>query len=67
MIRRAAVLIADSTKTGWVLAWLVKVDSSGTETMVLVYEKADDGTVSEMALSAIKFADGGPATIPEIP
>lgn len=66
MIRRAAALVGTGQQ-GYALAWLVKIALSGDESMKIAFENSTDGTLSEQALEAVKFTDGSPAVIPELP
>jgi hypothetical protein len=63
MIRRKAEL-ADTGEKGWCLGNLVKVAGNGDQSMVFVFESAQDQKVTEQPLNRIKFDDGQPDIIP---
>lgn len=67
MIRRQANLVSGTVTTpGFVLGWLIKTDSTGNETMMMVFEDPAHGFVGEYPDTQIQFQDGCPAVIPVI-
>lgn len=66
MIRRKAKLTGDGSP-GFVLGWLIKAAPSGDESMLLVFEKAEDGRMQEVDPEHVMFDDGSPDIIPQIP
>lgn len=70
MIRRSAALIGTGD-AGFVLAWRVKIDSLGNETLAVDFEHTlaavvggNPGEVREYSVESIRFTDGSPSVIP---
>ncbi len=71
MIRRPANFntgtIANPTYTsGFVLAWLIRTDSLGNQSLIMVFEFSSNGQVSEVPDIMVTFTDNSPPSIPEI-
>ncbi len=66
MIRRKAIS-GGLGEQGFILGWLVKVDEvSHNQTMVIVFEKTLDGSISEQEIGYAKLEDGSPDVLPII-
>ena len=71
MIRRAAIcnegtIASPSPQPGFVLAWMVRIDPLGNQSLVVSFEQSVDGQVLEYPATTIKFQDGCPAILPEM-
>lgn len=66
MIRRKATSIGLGIN-GFVLAWNIRTDASGNQTTVMILEATATGIVAEYPANDIKFLDGSPDVIPEVP
>jgi len=69
MIRRAAnasPAAGQPSVPGFILAWLVKVDANGNQTLNMVFEENVHGFVSEVPAVYVQFQDGLPPVIPVI-
>lgn len=71
MIRRAAscnqgTIASPINVIGFVLAWMIRIDSQGNQSLVVSFEQSTDGRVLEYPATTITFQDGEPAVIPEI-
>ena len=72
MIRRPAALVGTGD-LGYVLGWLVQVDVTGNQSMVMAFEctlpsapTGNPGVVTLQPAINIRFLDGSPPAVPTI-
>lgn len=65
MVRRPAVQI-DNAAAGFMIAGIIKVDGTGNESLVFIFENANGGTFTEVALNNLKVTDASPAVLPDV-